>query len=295
MLASFTSASIRARKPCPLGPDEPSLGKNVSLRGLTVRHDVFIGCTAVDSFTAANMQVLGRTTIRGLTVRDYADFKGARLQYLVLIKPNLWPASDPRKLQPALELDGIGFSQIDVQDADQREAVDSDWRDLLGGWLGKASFSSQPYHELESAFRSAGRSDLADETYEKMKDHERASHRLGWLDWLKSFLLSFLIRYGREPYRVIYIGFSIVVLGWYLFRDREFMDPKKPQYEKRPYSPFWYSLLLFLPLSNVPDCDAWEPKDNRPGLQIYARVHSLLGWILVPIGLAAVSGLISTK
>jgi hypothetical protein len=52
---------------------------------------------------------------------------------------------------------------------------------------------------------------------------------------------------------------------------------------------------LFLPLANVPDGDVWEPKDDKLGLQIYARIHSLLGWILVPIGLAAVSGLISAR
>jgi hypothetical protein len=128
-----------------------------------------------------------------------------------------------------------------------------------------------------------------------MKDRERASKRLSSLGWLKSSVLSFLVRYGREPYRAFYFALVIVVIGWSIFRNPKNMTPKQPQYATKPYSPFWYSLVLFLPLANVPDSDVWEPKDDQLGLQIYGRIHSLLGWILVPIGLAAVSGLISAK
>lgn len=280
---------------CPQRPQEPPLGKNIDLDGLTVRRDVSIEKLTVDSLSAANMQVLGWTSIRDVRVCEFADLRGARLQYLILAEPNLWPTTDPKKPRPAMVLDGITFSQVDVQDASGTEAADRDWKNLLDGWLDKASFSTQPYQELENAFRSVGRPDLADETYERMKDRERASHRLGPLAWLKSFFLSTLVRYGREPYRAFYFAVGIVLLGCYVFRNEKNMQPKQPQFASKPYNAFWYSFVLFLPLANVPDSDVWEPKDDKLGLQAYARVHSLLGWILVPIGLAAVSGLISTK
>jgi Pentapeptide repeats (9 copies) len=280
---------------CPQRPEEPALGKNVDLDGLTVRRNITVEKMTLDSWSAANMQVLGWTTIRDVRICEYADLRGARLQYLVLAQPNVWPTSNPRKAQPALVLDGITFSQVDVQDAKGSEAVDADWKNLLDGWLDKGSFSTQPYQELENAFRSVGRPDLADQTFERMKDRERMSHRLGALDWLKSFLLSTLVRYGREPYRAFYYGVAIVMLGYFVFRDEKNMQPKQPQFANKPYDAFWYSFVLFLPLANVPDNDVWEPKDDKRGLQAYARIHSLLGWILVPIGLAAVSGLISSK
>jgi hypothetical protein len=51
-----------------------------------------------------------------------------------------------------------------------------------------------------------------------------------------------------------------------------------------------YSLDLFLPLVNLHIDENWQP--NGLGRQIYAVVHSMVGWILVPLLLASLTGII---
>jgi len=58
------------------------------------------------------------------------------------------------------------------------------------------------------------------------------------------------------------------------------------------YSPFWFSLDLFLPLIGLWDREVWVPKKERPKVWAYMRLHRILGWILVPVALAAFSGII---
>ena len=58
------------------------------------------------------------------------------------------------------------------------------------------------------------------------------------------------------------------------------------------YSRLWYSLGLFLPFVDLKSDKVWKPNENERFLRHYMRVHILLGWILIPILLAAISGLI---
>ena len=70
------------------------------------------------------------------------------------------------------------------------------------------------------------------------------------------------------------------------------MEPQKPADARRVYNRFWYSLDLFLPFVNLQADDVWKPKTNERFLRHYVRLHVMLGWILIPIVLAALTGLI---
>jgi hypothetical protein len=70
------------------------------------------------------------------------------------------------------------------------------------------------------------------------------------------------------------------------------MDDTEPAKPRPSYSAFWYSLDLFVPIARLQAADRWVPKQQRYLAWIYLRLHVLLGWVLVPLGLAAVSGLI---
>ena len=69
---------------------------------------------------------------------------------------------------------------------------------------------------------------------------------------------------------------------------------KKPEEgePKRFYYAFWYSLGLFLPVVNLQTTELWKPKAECNFLRHYMRVHILLGWIFIPIVVAAITGLI---
>jgi hypothetical protein len=166
---------------------------------------------------------------------------------------------------------------------------------LITTWPENAGYSARPYEQLEKAFAEAGRSDLADLAFESMKDKERESGHLTPVQHVVSWVLSWLIRYGREPYRALYISVGIIVLGWIIFCDRKFVDPKDPKDKDKAFSPFWYSLDLFLPLPALPDSGIWIPKQTDWSRGFYARCQSIAGWILIPIGLAAITGLIPGK
>lgn len=86
-----------------------------------------------------------------------------------------------------------------------------------------------------------------------------------------------------------------MIFGWLVFRRRQDVEPRKQEDESRLYDPLWYSLDLFLPLTTLQAADVWMPIQSSRFRRYYARVHSILGWILIPIGLAAISGLVSGK
>ncbi len=70
------------------------------------------------------------------------------------------------------------------------------------------------------------------------------------------------------------------------------MEPQQPEDASRSYNALWYSLDLFLPLIDLQAASAWQPKQDRRFARNYMRVHRIFGWILIPVGLAAFTGII---
>jgi pentapeptide repeat protein len=297
-MAQCKSNFLRSSDSCNDVPTAPS----IDLEGATIHRDFTLLGLDVDNLVASGLAVDGRATLQGLTINSSVDLRGARFQYLVLADDLCWPdhshSSDSR-----IQLDGITFSQIELQDhrnfgnqtSQYYVASNEAYRKMIAAWPDNAGFSPRAYQQLEKAFSEAGRSDLADLAFESLKDKERDSGHLSPMQKVLSWALSWLIRYGREPYRALYASIVILLAGWFIFRRREFVEPKDPKDQDEVFDPFWYSLDLFLPLSTLPDTDIWTPKASDRFRAIYARVHSLLGWILVPIGLAVVTGLIPGK
>ena len=62
--------------------------------------------------------------------------------------------------------------------------------------------------------------------------------------------------------------------------------------EGKRYNPLWYSLDLFLPFIDLQAAGVWMPRQDSWLRRHYARVHTILGWVLIPIGLAAITGII---
>lgn len=58
------------------------------------------------------------------------------------------------------------------------------------------------------------------------------------------------------------------------------------------YNPLWYSIALFLPIVDLEDVKIWAPNPRCKWRRHYMRVHIILGYLLIPIGLAAWTGLI---
>ena len=83
-----------------------------------------------------------------------------------------------------------------------------------------------------------------------------------------------------------------LILGLVLFWKRSGMDYKNDWDTREDYSGFWYTLDLFIPIVNLQTANEWRPKENRSLALIYMRLHTLAGWILIPLGLAALTGIV---
>lgn len=153
-----------------------------------------------------------------------------------------------------------------------------------------ASYSPDAYASLESFLKRQGMEGSANSIYIAQRRRERSG--LSLPGKIGSFLLDWLVGYGRRPWLAFVWGMVFIAIGWLVFRRRKDMEAQKPEYENRPYSAFWYSLDLFLPFVDLQAAGFWAPRRDRRLARTYVAIHTLLGWILIPIGLAAVSGLI---
>ncbi|MEP6820421.1 MAG: hypothetical protein ABJA18_12870 [bacterium] len=162
--------------------------------------------------------------------------------------------------------------------------------DSVGDFVDRATYSPDAYASLESFLKRKGMEGTANTLYIAQRRRERSG--LSLPGKVGSVLLDVLVGYGRRPWLAFVWGALFVALGAAVFRRRTSMQPQKPEYESRHYSAFWYSLDMFLPFVDLKAADYWEPRMDRQLARTYLRIHILLGWILIPIGLAAISGLV---
>ena len=121
------------------------------------------------------------------------------------------------------------------------------------------------------------------------------------------------------------MGWSVgfVLVGWMVFRPAQ-MRPKDKKRsgaaspreadsanaDDHRCNSFWYSLDLFAPAIDLHVADGWMPKlpekpfpdpsswrqrllwHCRRWRWYYMHIHKCIGWILVPLGLAAVLGIV---
>ena len=208
------------------------------------------------------------------------DFRDA--EFIILhIQNTSWPAESESVI-----LIGMTYKHINAG------PEKGTWRKKILAWVDGSKYSGQPYVQLEEFFRAAGYPERADRVFIARKQRERSEALEGLTAWLWDQFLDNFVGYGRKPERVLVWSVLVVLLGALPFRRREYMEPQKREYASRPYNPFWYSLDLFLPFVDLRMAKVWMPMQDRRFARQYARVQIILGWILIPIGLAAIMGII---
>jgi hypothetical protein len=156
--------------------------------------------------------------------------------------------------------------------------------------LSQSKYSADVYQGLEAYFTRVGDRISADKVFLDGRRRERREYLTG-LGKVGNYVVDKLCEYGRDTARVGYICVGFIALGAVIFSSRK-MEPVKLEDAKRVYNPFWYSLGLFLPFVDLQADKIWKPRNKHRFLRHYMRIHILLGWILIPIVLAALSGLI---
>lgn len=185
------------------------------------------------------------------------------------------------------------------------------WKTLEKLLKANTPYSFDIYDNLENYFRRAGASGLADEVFIAGKRRERKEV----MDWWSpsrffSWILDLTVGYGRHPSYALFISLVFILFGCWVFR-RERMVPENYKEErdadgnllepmagkpasqgKHPYHPLWFSLDVFLPIIDLWADKYWMPRRADKWRWVYMVAHKFSGWVLVPIGLAAFSGII---
>jgi hypothetical protein len=106
-----------------------------------------------------------------------------------------------------------------------------------------------------------------------------------------SFTYDWTTFYGRHPETAFVWGAVVVLIGALVFSSKK-MEVRKREDACWKYSAFWYSLDLFVPAIDLQDASIWIPREEWRFGRNYMRVQRILGWILIPIGLAALAGIV---
>ncbi|MFH1336442.1 MAG: pentapeptide repeat-containing protein [Candidatus Zixiibacteriota bacterium] len=169
-------------------------------------------------------------------------------------------------------------------------------------------YDRQPFSYLEQTFRRAGEDFLANKVYYERKRTESARisvRRTG--GWLLDRLHWWLTGYGVQLWRILIAFAVILIIGTFIFHIGGAVELKQtaPSYPVTGneqegqqvvaltyIEAFWVSFNLFLPVS-IPSGAEWKPSSRILwGIKFtsIATVWKLLGWMLVPIGIAGLTG-----
>lgn len=158
-------------------------------------------------------------------------------------------------------------------------------------FINNAQYDESLYIQLEQFLRTRGDPEQADKVF--IRGQKRARHeRLEGFLWYRSWIWEFFTAYGRRPSKVLIMMTGVVAIGAFVFRKRDDMDLRDPKFRGRRYNPIWYSLDLFAPIVDLEAASVWVPRRNKLWKWRYLRIHRLLGWVLVPIAIVAITGLL---
>ena len=237
--------------------------------------------TAFASFEG--LKVEGSTFFSQAQFAGYASLKDSRFNALDLANVK-WPE---REYGEWLWLNGVGYQRISA--GEDR----SSWSNLLAlvnRAAHRSAYSSDIYSSLAEFYRREGYPREANQFLiaQKRREREEALHGM---EWWWSLFLDWFVGYGRSPERALVWSISIVLVGMLVFRPHR-MEPRTTNLKTDFYSPFWYSIDLFLPLIKLQDAELWKPRDNFRFARFWSRLHTMLGWALIPIAVAAWTGML---
>lgn len=255
--------------------------------------DLHIKDAEFDTFKATESTRIGQLTMSRVDIVKELDLSYATTDYLK------WSRGDrSRPLPPTIKMTGISFQDLQIASSSDLEPPDKEdparpfpplTADLLSSsmtLLKQAEYSGAAFDSVEQNLRKRGLTSDADNVWELNHERQRVQQRDNYL-WVASDLArEYILGYGRIAHWPIMWSVVVVVIGAFLFRK---IKMKELSADPISYSPLWYSIELFLPVVTLGMAKDWRP--NRDWLATYARFHQLAGWVLIPVALAALTGI----
>jgi hypothetical protein len=269
----------------------------LSLERTVVGRDLSIKNATLGKLKAINLEVKVNAALEQVTIQEEADLRDSSFQALHLHEVT-WPAN-----KDEVWLEGLTYKAIYAGDEPKA------WEKLLA-WVEGSRFNTQNYSELEAYYARCGHRGRADKIYIAGKSREKRKslkdlkempwwHPGRWLLWLNLLLTRFfwglLAAYGRKPGRIFWVALTVFLLGAVIYDPAQMLSAKVQ--ENIGLAPDNFFLMLTLRailslygfLSAIPGWGAHlnliHPDFLTFGFSWFQR---LCGWILIPIGLAAV-------
>jgi hypothetical protein len=155
-------------------------------------------------------------------------------------------------------------------------------------------YDRQPFTQLEETFRRSGLDELANDVYHKRKRLEsgQKTYKKNLGAWMMDRFLWRLTGYGVRLKQLLLFIIPLLIIGTFIFTLEGAVEPAI----KSPWDAFWVSFSTFLPVE-IPSGAAWKPTSDVIQLlgikfTTFATILKLAGWILVPVGVAGISGLL---
>jgi hypothetical protein len=197
-------------------------------------------------------------------------------------------------------------------------------------WMGLMDrlypYDRQPYTQLEEVFRKSGDDEEATDVYyhrkrfesKALKLFQRKPLKFPVFRWLADRFLWLVTGYGVRLRRILVPTLIILLIGMFIFHLKGAVEPKQETQTIVVSAPvrtdeivpkigfldgFWISLRHFLPVE-IPAGSRWKPTTNSlctiqtrwgkvcMSFEAFATFLKLAGWILVPVGVAGLTGIL---
>jgi hypothetical protein len=281
----------------------PKSGFDLDMSLARIGHGFKILDATLTDFEAEHLVANSPTLLENVIPSGQMNLRNSHFQDLNIVGLQQWLAEgNPEEFL----LEGFSFDDLGLSE-NGKDQPPIKLLDLIK--FPRSRYSPQPYLELEKFLRSHGDPDEADQVYIEMRRQERG--HLFWARWPADWLLDISVGYGKRPWRSGIVALAFVIFGAFVFRRERMqceesvatkLGEQKPAAEMggenksanaKPhtdwYNRFWFSLDQFSPI-DLGISKKWVAKE--PAWRNYAQVHRVAGWILIPLILAAITGLL---
>lgn len=261
----------------------PPTYTEINLDGVQVDFSLILGDLVIDVLQASRLRVNGPAIFKDIRIAGRADLRDCSFAALKFIGVN-WPEQ-----RDAVWIEGLTYQSLSAGEGPE------DWRKLLA-WLNHSRFDTRSYNQLEEFYKRGGYGDRADDIYIQASRRETLET---W--WQPANLATFifwdiLTGYGRKPSRTFWISLAIVIIGSFIFDPKMFESSYLENWQWLSQGPpiriaimrFFLSLDEFLPGVDLGLARLWQISRISFHKLLYYHFHKICGWILIPIGLAAI-------
>jgi hypothetical protein len=237
----------------------------------------------IEELIANSLEVKKEAIFENIIFGKYVDLRSSIFKNLEFVNVQ-WPQERMKII-----LNGVTFSQISATSTTEPNSIDE-----LLYIADSAPFSPDFYTRLEKYFIDQGQKGGADSCFLNMKIRELYEGDLSFFKKILNILLLVSAGYGRCPVLLFVWSIFFVLIGTIIFsKKKEIMvNISDKSGDIQTFSPFWFSIDLFIPFNILGEMDIWRPKEGENWAWFYARFLRIMGWIIISISIALIIGII---